>query len=824
MFCEFGFACSLSLAVPHASMLLGQLRSAWEVFCLHAFLLGMLHLLGGPDTALKLIRRQHCLGGRSLANRSENTDFERLPAPPVKPTQNQSRLENPREENRAEQPLDDSTCSHDSRGSSQRCFAVLAETSLTRTASQEEESPSCCAVEEAFQEAKKEPDDEAVDALGFRRRLRGKASPFLESGDSALLAAAASHEARPCFQSPWMELRPKETAAEEASSELALHEERAEAAGAPLIAAPPLEGFQRLVATARAPWQEEAAAAAAVQSAFEKASLSNAAPTAFPSEAWEDGALLAPQSLSPGLVAPDRTNGCPPNNNNPTLSPAAPETRLGAGAFGSSSNPENDATFSRRAGGGREEPRDLTRGGQLLAASALWMAKCRERLSAKPKRRGDGGTKEAYEEGQQRSGGAETFPEAAAESYPRVASRLEKPSSLAVSQGQASPQLGERRRSLAGVFGQRASREDAAPAESLRLASEAETPWQPRPPQLLRRNAAGSAGSTGGFSKTQRGLANSKRRLLTVSVLKPGPRRLQQRPPSIAAPDGTSLPSSSPKPGPGGSLGSGSSFVSRLHAELRSAAVVCALRGREGESSSPRKPSPLNFSRPARPRPSPRRDVAVGRASPDAAERAGQTRPPEPEVPSRTCFHQPSPSPRALPKGVSGAGSLCTPEANKALKAIEVEGAATSARLEAAARAAAEALEAARLAKARAAAKAARAAEAASQARVCAELASRKGQASPAEVGGGRLVRRASSAVCEASGQRKTPRRSLWPSPSAKREETEEGEEAERRRVWFVPPLCCFACKSRRRSFSAVRQGQGGAGCKLEAIAESARV
>ncbi|CDJ31413.1 LOW QUALITY PROTEIN: uncharacterized protein EMH_0008960 [Eimeria mitis] len=51
----------LSLLEPRVGLLLSQLRSAWEVCCLHCFMLLMLHLMGGPETTLLLIQQQHSL-------------------------------------------------------------------------------------------------------------------------------------------------------------------------------------------------------------------------------------------------------------------------------------------------------------------------------------------------------------------------------------------------------------------------------------------------------------------------------------------------------------------------------------------------------------------------------------------------------------------------------------------------------------------------------------------------------------------------------------------------------------------------------------------
>ncbi|CDJ59618.1 hypothetical protein, conserved [Eimeria maxima] len=51
----------LSLLEPRVGLLLSQLRSAWEVCCLHCFMLLMLHLMGGPETTLLLVQQQHLL-------------------------------------------------------------------------------------------------------------------------------------------------------------------------------------------------------------------------------------------------------------------------------------------------------------------------------------------------------------------------------------------------------------------------------------------------------------------------------------------------------------------------------------------------------------------------------------------------------------------------------------------------------------------------------------------------------------------------------------------------------------------------------------------
>ncbi|KAL8270753.1 hypothetical protein Esti_005308 [Eimeria stiedai] len=59
----------LSLVEPRGGLLLSQLRSAWEVCCLHCFMLLMLHLLGGPDRALLLVQQQHRLPSAETIDR-----------------------------------------------------------------------------------------------------------------------------------------------------------------------------------------------------------------------------------------------------------------------------------------------------------------------------------------------------------------------------------------------------------------------------------------------------------------------------------------------------------------------------------------------------------------------------------------------------------------------------------------------------------------------------------------------------------------------------------------------------------------------------------
>ncbi|KAL8447884.1 hypothetical protein Emed_004179 [Eimeria media] len=64
-----GVVAWLSLVEPRGGLLLSQLRSAWEVCCLHCFMLLMLHLLGGPDRALLLVQQQHRLPSAETIDR-----------------------------------------------------------------------------------------------------------------------------------------------------------------------------------------------------------------------------------------------------------------------------------------------------------------------------------------------------------------------------------------------------------------------------------------------------------------------------------------------------------------------------------------------------------------------------------------------------------------------------------------------------------------------------------------------------------------------------------------------------------------------------------
>ncbi|OEH74085.1 hypothetical protein cyc_07344 [Cyclospora cayetanensis] len=65
-----GIIAWLSLLEPRGGLLLSQLRSAWEVCCLHCFMLLMLHLLGGPDCTLRLLEQQHRLPSQEEIDRA----------------------------------------------------------------------------------------------------------------------------------------------------------------------------------------------------------------------------------------------------------------------------------------------------------------------------------------------------------------------------------------------------------------------------------------------------------------------------------------------------------------------------------------------------------------------------------------------------------------------------------------------------------------------------------------------------------------------------------------------------------------------------------